>query len=246
VEQANGDRRQTAGRLRVLVIDADPLARRTIRDLLSSAEILVVGEARDGRDMVRAALHYKPDIILLDTRTPGVEGSMALEQVAPDGEVDAKLVILSVRGQHDLDYPALESGAIGYLNKDLDLNVLPRVLHDVAVGVAAPSRTVAPDAAGPLGELPGAGIGMRLTQSVLTTREWEIVDQLCMGRSTEVIAEALVLSIETVRTHIKNIMRKLDLHSRADVVTLVQRLRAGDLAARAALSPPLGPRVAMH
>jgi DNA-binding NarL/FixJ family response regulator len=92
-----------------------------------------------------------------------------------------------------------------------------------------------------LRELPEGGIGMRPIQSVLTTREWEIVDQLCLERSTEEIADALVLSTETVRTHIKNIMRKLEVHSRADVVALVQRLRAGDLAARAALSRPLGP-----
>jgi DNA-binding NarL/FixJ family response regulator len=87
-----------------------------------------------------------------------------------------------------------------------------------------------------LRELPEGGIGMRPIQSVLTTREWEIVDQLCQERSTEEIADELVLSTETIRTHIKNIMRKLDVHSRADVVGMVQRLRAGDLAARATFS----------
>ena len=72
--------------------------------------------------------------------------------------------------------------------------------------------------------------------SRLTTREWEIVDQLCTGRSTKQIADVLVVSTETVRTHVKNILRKLDLHAREDLVDLVKRLRAGDLTAWAAMS----------
>jgi DNA-binding NarL/FixJ family response regulator len=241
VEHSNGDKPQDGERLRVLVVDDDPLVRRTIRDVLRPAGMLVVGEAQDGRDAVRAARYYKPDIILLDVMMPGVDGLTALEQLVADNQVEAKVVILSVRGEHDLGYLALRMGAIGYLNKDLDLSVLPRVLRDVAAGGAALSRSFTADLARRLRELPEGGIGMRPIQSVLTTREWEIVDQLCLERSTEEIAEALVLSTETVRTHIKNIMRKLEVHSRADVVALVQRLRAGDLAARAALSRPVGP-----
>jgi NarL family two-component system response regulator LiaR len=241
VEQVNGDKAVAGERLRVLVVDDDPLVRRTIREVLRPAGMLVVGEAQDGRDAVRAARYYKPDIILLDVMMPGVDGLTALEQLVADRQVEAKVVILSVRGEHDLGYLALRMGAIGYLNKDLDLSVLPRVLRDVAEGGAALSRSFTADLARRLRELPEGGIGMRPIQSVLTTREWEIVDQLCLGRSTEAIADALVLSTETVRTHIKNIMRKLEVHSRADVVSLVQRLRAGDLAARAALSRPAGP-----
>jgi len=241
VEQTNGDQPQAGERLRVLVVDDDPLVRRTIRDVLRPAGMLVVGEAQDGRDAVRSARYYKPDIILLDVMMPGVDGLTALEQLVADRQVEAKVVILSVRGEHDLGYLALRMGAIGYLNKDLDLSVLPRVLRDVAEGGAALSRSFTADLARRLRELPEGGIGMRPIQSVLTTREWEIVDQLCLERSTEEIADALVLSTETVRTHIKNIMRKLEVHSRADVVSLVQRLRAGDLAARAALSQPVGP-----
>lgn len=230
----------TEERLRVLVVDDDPLVRRMIRDVLRPAGMLVVGEAQDGRDALRAARYYKPDIILLDVMMPSVDGLTALEQLVADRDVDAKIVILSVRGEHDLGYLALRMGAIGYLNKDLDLGVLPRVLRDVADGGAALSRSFAADLARRLRDLPEGGIGMRPVQSVLTTREWEIVDQLCLGRSTEAIADALVLSTETVRTHIKNLMRKLDVHSRPEVVELVQRLRAGDLGARAILSRSSG------
>jgi DNA-binding NarL/FixJ family response regulator len=228
-------------RLRVLVVDDDPLVRRSIRDVLRPAGMLVVGEAEDGRDAVRAARYYKPDIILLDVMMPGVDGITALEQLVADPVIEAKIVILSVRGEHDLGYLALRMGAIGFLNKDLELAVLPRVLQDVSEGAAALSREFTADLARRLRDVPEGDIGTRPVQSILTTREWEIVDQLCLGQSTEAIADTFVLSAETVRTHIKNIMRKLNVHSRADVVDLVKRLRAGDLVARAALSRPPGP-----
>ena len=79
---------------------------------------------------------------------------------------------------------------------------------------------------------------MRPVKSVLTTREWEIVDQLCLERSTSEIAATLVLSIETVRTHVKNIMRKLKVHSRVEAVEAAERLRAGDSAPRHANQTP--------
>lgn len=226
------------GRLRVMVVDDDPLARHSIRDVLRPAGMLVVGEARDGRDAVRAARYFKPDIILLDVMMPGVDGITALGQLVADPRVDAKIVILSVRGEHDLGYVALRMGAIGFLNKNLELASLPRMLEDVAEGAAALSQSFTADLARRVRDLPEGKMGTRPVQSVLTTREWELVDQLCLGHSTEQIADAFVLSVETVRTHIKNIMRKLNVHSRAEVVELVKRFRAGDLGARSALSRP--------
>ncbi len=228
MEESRGHTEEGPPRLRVLVVDDDPLVRRMIRDVLRPAGILVVGEAHNGRDALRAARYYKPDIILLDVVLPGIDGITALEQIVADEQVEAKIVVLSVRGEHDLGYLALRKGAVGYLNKELDLNVLPRVLRDVAGGGAAVSRTLTADIARRLRELPEAPVGMRPVKSVLTTREWEVVDQLCLGRSTAEIAAALVLSIETVRTHVKNIMRKLEVHSRGEVIEAAERLRAGD------------------
>jgi len=215
-------------RLRVLVVDDDPLVRRMIRDVLRPADILVVGEAHNGRDALRAARYYNPDIVLLDVVLPGLDGITVLEQMVADAQLEAKIVVLSVRGEGDLGYLALRKGADGYLNKELDLTVLPRVLRDVADGGAAVSRTLTADLARRLRELPEASVGMRPVRSVLTTREWEVVDQLCLGRSTAEIASTLVLSIETVRTHVKNIMRKLKVHSRAEAVEAAERLRVGD------------------
>ena len=228
MENSGGQSSEMQPRLRVLVVDDDPLVRRVIREVLRPADILVVGEAHNGRDALRAARYYKPDIILLDVVLPGIDGITVLERMVDDEQIYAKIVVLSVRGENDLGYLALRKGAAGYLNKELDLNVLPRVLRDVAEGGAAMSRTLAAHLARRLRELPDAPVGMRPVKSVLTTREWEVVDQLCLGRSTSEIAATLVLSMETVRTHVKNIMRKLKVHSRADVIDAAERLRAGD------------------
>jgi two-component system nitrate/nitrite response regulator NarL len=220
----------------VLVVDDDPVVRRMIRDVLRPAEMIIVGEAEDGRGAIHGARVHKPDIILLDVSMPGVDGLQALEQLVADPTIESKVVILSARGENDLGYLALRMGAVGYLSKDLDLDVLPRVLRDVARGGAAVSRSLTADLARRIHDLPEGGIGTRPVESILTAREWEIVDQLCLGRSTDAIAEELVLSDDTIRTHVKNIMRKLGLHSRVEVVELVKRLRTGDLAAHAALS----------
>lgn len=228
-------------RLRVLVVDDDPLVRRMIREVLRPADMLVVGEVQNGRDALRAARYHKPDIVLLDVVLPGIDGITALEQMVADEQIEAKILLLSVRGERDLGYLALRKGAAGYLNKELDLSALPGTLRDVAEGGAAVSQTLAADLARRIRELPDAPLGMRPVKSVLTTREWEVVDQLCLRRSTSEIAARLVLSNETVRTHLKNIMRKLGVHSRAEAVEAVERLRGGDSFPRLTDEPHLAP-----
>ena len=213
--------------LRVIVADDDPLVRRVIREILEAAQITVVAEAPNGREAVSLARHYQPDIVLLDVVMPGLDGLSALEQITADPRIETKVVMLSVRGEHDIAFLALRKGALGYLNKDVDLGVLPRVLLDVADGKAALSRSFTSHLVKRLQELPAGGVGMRPVQSALTAREWEVGDLLCAGKRTEEIADSLVLSTETVRTHVKNIMRKLDVHSRAEMIDVIERLRSG-------------------
>jgi DNA-binding NarL/FixJ family response regulator len=210
------------------VVDDDPLVRRMIRDVLRPEGIFVVGESDNGRDALAAVRYYKPDVVLLDVVLPGIDGITALERMVADAQIDAKIVVLSVRGENDLGYLSLRKGAFGYLNKEIDLAVLPRVLRDVAEGGAAISRKLTADLARRVREIPETPVGVRPVKSVLTTREWEVADELCAGRSTSEIAATLVLSVETVRTHIKNILRKLRVHSRSEAIAAVERLRAGD------------------
>lgn len=209
----------------MLIADDDPIVRRLIRDVLQEAGITVVAEAEDGRDAVNLARFYRPDVVLMDVVLPGIDGLEALATIAADGDVTSKVVMLSVRSERELALLAVRKGASGYLNKDVDMTVLPRALRDVAAGKAALSRESTATLIEYVHELPASGVGMRPVRSVLTSREWEVIDLLCEHHATDEIADGLVLSTDTVRTHVKNIMRKLDVHSRAELIAAAERLR---------------------
>ena len=173
------------------------------------------------------ARHYKPDVVLLDVVMPSMDGLTALDQISLDEAITARVVMLSVHGDNDVAFVALRKGALGYLDKEHDLAALPGVLREVAGGTAALSRSLTTHLVQRLRELPEGGVRMRPIQSVLTAREWEVADLLSLGHTTDEVADALVLSTETVRTHIKNIMRKLGVHRRAELIATVERLRSG-------------------
>lgn len=229
-------RRETGDRLRVLIVDDDPFVRRIVRDVLQGAGLVVVAEAAGGRDAVRLARYYQPDIVLMDVVMPGIDGMTALERILADSEGETKVVMLSVCDEEEVGLAAVRKGAIGYLKKDVDLGVLPRALRSAEQGAAVVSRRFTAKLLEQLRALPDGGIGMRPVQSVLTVREWEVLDLLCLECTTEEIADELVLSIETVRTHIKNLMRKLDVHSRAEAVARAHEMRGW--AAEAAQADP--------
>jgi len=217
--------RSEGARLRVLVADDDPIVRRLVRDVLQGAGITVVAEAEDGRDAVDLTRYYRPDVVLMDVVLPGIDGLEALERISADEDLATRVVMLSVRSERELAVLAVRKGASGYLSKDIDLTVLPRALRDVALGKAALSRRSTAELIEQVRELPGGGVGMRPVRSVLTSREWEVSDLICMHNTPDEIADALVLSADTVRTHLKNIMRKLHVHSRAELIAAVERLR---------------------
>ncbi|HEX6387858.1 MAG TPA: response regulator transcription factor [Solirubrobacteraceae bacterium] len=209
----------------MLIADDDPIVRRLIRDVLQEAEITVVAEAEDGRDAVNLARFYRPDVVLMDVVLPGIDGLEALARITADAELASKVVMLSVRSERELALLAVRRGASGYLNKDVDLTALARAVRDVAMGKAALSREATATLIDYVHELPDSGLGMRPVRSVLTSREWEVTDLLCEQHTIDGIADTLVLSAETVRTHVKNIMRKLEVHSRAELIAAAERLR---------------------
>jgi two-component system, NarL family, response regulator LiaR len=124
-----------------------------------------------------------------------------------------------------MGFVGLRAGACGFLSKDLDVEVLPNALAGAVGGEAVISRQLSMQLIEQFRRAPEATTGMRPVKSPLTAREWEVVDLLCEGRSTDEIADTLVLSNETVRSHVKNLMRKLGARSRAEAVALAQRMR---------------------
>jgi DNA-binding NarL/FixJ family response regulator len=134
-------------------------------------------------------------------------------------------VILTATPHDDEALAAVRMGAAGYLSKDVELETLPRILRGVAYGEAAFSRRLAMMLAESYRRGSRAGAGLRPVRSTLTVREWEVLDLLASGARTEEIAPTLVLSTETVRSHLKNVYRKLSVRSRAEAVDAAERLR---------------------
>jgi NarL family two-component system response regulator LiaR len=214
----------TAEPLRVIVADDDPLARRMIKESLRRSGIIVVAEAHNGRQAVELSLFYQPDVVLMDVVMPELDGITATRQIIKQMP-EQLVVILTSADEGEMGFVGLRAGACGFLSKDLDVEVLPNALAGAVGGEAVISRRLSMQLIEQFRRAPEPTTGMRPVKSPLTAREWEVVDLLCEGRSTDEIAESLVLSNETVRSHVKNLMRKLGARSRAEAVALAQRMR---------------------
>jgi NarL family two-component system response regulator LiaR len=225
IERVNSESTES-DTLRAVIADDDPFARRVIKDVLQKAGVLVIAEARNGRQAVELTLFYRPDVVVMDVVMPELDGIIATRQIRK--EIPEQLVIvLTGAGEEDqeLGLQALRAGASGFLSKDLEIDALPRALEGVRAGEAAISRRMTRTLIDRLRDTPTGSSGMRPVKSPLTAREWEVIDLLKAAKTTDQIAGELVLSTETVRSHVKNILRKLDVRSREDAVVAADRMR---------------------
>ncbi len=212
--------------LRAIIADDDPFARRTIRDALQRSGIVVIAEAHNGRQAVELCLHYRPHVVLMDVVMPELDGIAATRRIVKEipGQI---VVILTSSDEEEMGMLGLRAGAVGFLTKDLDVDVLPQALRGALEGEAVISRRLGMRLVEQLRTAPQGGRGVRPVKSPLTAREWEVIDLLDEGKTTDQIAEALVVSGETVRSHVKNILRKLEVSSREEAVAEARRMRGG-------------------
>jgi len=195
--------------IRVLLVDDHQVVRRGLRTFLEvQGDIEVVGEAGDGEEGVARAQELRPDVILMDVKMPGVDGIEAL-RLLRDAENPARVLIVTSFTEQRTVVPALRAGAAGYVYKDVD----PVALADAIRSVHAGHVLLQPEVAGALltqdHNPSGQGRG-----NALTEREREVLTLIADGRSNREIARALVLSEKTVKTHVSNILMKLDLADR--------------------------------
>jgi NarL family two-component system response regulator LiaR len=211
--------------LRVLIADDDPFARRVIRDALQAAGVVVIAEADDGTEAVELALHYRPDVVLMDVLMPGTDGITAAGRIR-DRASEVRIVLLSANVDVELGIMGLRAGAAGYVTKSADVAQLPATLARVAAGEAAVDPRLAAALIDELRKPPHQGLGSRPVDSKLTDREWAVLDLLDGGLEAPEIAERLVVSIDTVRSHVKSLHRKLGVHSREELVGAIRALRS--------------------
>ncbi|UCM87162.1 response regulator [Streptomyces marincola] len=198
-----------ADAIRVMLVDDHQVVRRGLRTFLEvQDDIEVVGEAADGTEGVALAEDLRPDVILMDVKMPGTDGVEALRRLADLGNPARVLIVTSFTERRTV-VPALRAGAAGYVHKDIDPDALAGAIRSVHAGHVLLQSEVA-DAL--LAQDESGGAGGRAGS--LTDREREVLALIARGRSNREIARALVLSEKTVKTHVSNILMKLDLADR--------------------------------
>ena len=207
------------GRIRCVLVDDHALLRYGVRRLLEDEpDFEVVGEAGDGTEALKLALQRKPDLVLMDIGMPG-PSSFETARLIQKGCPETKIVFLTMHEDEEYVYQALRSGAAGYLLKDTQADKLVSALREVRGG----GKCVSPELLGKLVQdvrARGQNNRLRASSSMLTPREREVMRLLAEGNTVRRIAEMLRVSIKTIEAHKFNLMRKLDIHNKAQLVTV--------------------------
>jgi len=209
-------------KIRVLLADDHTLMRRGLRLIVEQQpDLVVVGEAEDGRQAVALSASVKPDVAVLDIGMPNLNGIEAAKQLT-DGDSGAAVVILSMHADETYILRALKAGARGYLLKDSAESDLVRAIRSVAEGKSffspAVSKVMLEDYVKKLQRT-----GSEDSYDLLTPREREILQLVAEGKSNKEVANLLHLSVYTVETHRANIMEKLKLKSVPELILYAVR-----------------------
>jgi NarL family two-component system response regulator LiaR len=208
-------------KIRVLVVDDHPVVRRGIRSLMAEEpDITVIGEAVNGRDALEQVEKLQPDVILMDLVMPEMNGVDAIQAITAS-HPEMRILVMTSFAADDKVFPSIKAGALGYILKDSDPEDLVRMIHQVHRGELSIHPSIARKV---IQELNRPAVEP-LTPSPLTPREVEILQLLAQGVENKEIARRLFLREATVRTHVSNILGKLQLANR--VQATLYALRTG-------------------
>jgi DNA-binding NarL/FixJ family response regulator len=222
--------------IRVLLVDDQVLIRSGIRSLLDAEDdIEVVAEAADGQQAIALTVEHRPDIVLVDIQMPVLDGIEATRQIVADPRLaSVRVVILTNYGLDEYIFRALRAGASGFLLKDTHPAELLQALRvavrgDALLSPAVTRRLISEFVARPPDVLAATGM------ESLTNREREVVALVARGLNNDEIAEAMVLSPATAKTHVSRAMIKLGARDRAQLVVFAYQ---SGLVSPRELSPP--------
>ncbi len=217
-------------RVRVLLVDGDPIARGVLHDeLRRHGELVLVAEATDGVEACELALHYRPQVVVLDADVGRIGALEVTHRLACDAP-EVRVLLLARYVSDDLALVALRAGASGFRSKQRLAEGLLDDVRAVARHEAVITTEVAGELLRRLRGLPRLGSGVRPVRSRLTAREWEVLDLLGRGSTTAQAARILGLSPATIDSHRKSVMRKLGARSTADALVAADGLWAAEAA----------------
>jgi DNA-binding NarL/FixJ family response regulator len=213
---------ESAAPIRCVIADDHEMLRYGVRRLLEDApDFAVVGEAGEASEALRMAMEYRPDLVLLDISMPGMSSFEAGRLIEESGAT--RVVYLTMHEDQDNVEQALRSGASGYILKDTPAPLLLSALREVYRG----EQSISPQIQAMMRDdmfLRSQPVRVPLRRSTLTLREREVMKLLAEGHTVKKVAAVLGLSVKTVEAHKFNLMRKLDIHNKAQLVTVaIQR-----------------------
>ena len=206
--------------IRTLVADDQQVVREGFAALLGTQkDMTVVASAADGAEAVSLSAEHRPDVVLMDVRMPVMDGIEATRRIAAATDDGPRILILTTFDLDDYVYDALQAGASGFLLKDAPAEALFEAVRVIAGGEALLAPAITRRLIAEFARLRPRQVRPEAL-SELTPRETEILGLVAEGLSNREIAERLVLSDETVKTHVSHVLRKLDLRDRAQAVVV--------------------------
>ena len=206
--------------VKVLVVDDHEMVRRGIKKMLEIEKgIAVVGEASNGAEAVEQAKKVHPDVVLMDIQMPGMNGLEATRKIL-EAKPQVAIIMLTVYDDDEYVLEAIKNGAMGYLLKDLDAGALIAAIRRVATGESLIDQAVATRLLQDMARKNAAGATGAAT---LTEREREILEAIASGLANKEIADKLSISERTVKNHITNIFKKIDVHDRTQAALFAIR-----------------------
>lgn len=201
-----------ARRLGCLLVDDHAIVREGLRRVLAQVgDMIVVGEASTGEAAIEMVGRRRPDVVLMDARMPGIGGIVATQRVLA-AHPEVRVIMFTAHAEQDLLWEALDAGAQGFVLKDSDSGVLAAAIRQVIAGDPYVDPRLAPDFLRQV-QRPRQG-------GILSAREREILQMLADGYSNREVSERLVVSVETVKTHVKHILAKLEAEHRTQAVAI--------------------------